>query len=137
MNATEATAAARQRLERAARDLVYISESDAPFTWVHFADGGAESLSPAGVALLAGAPMDQVEERPLERFFAGHIERADPHDPVAQANVGRYLALRETLHKELGGVRAFRVGRVNLRCLLIGRLPDGTLGGLETQALET
>ena len=126
---------ARQRVESAAKGLVYISESDAPFTWVQFP--AADPLDAAAVARLAGVQPGDVEERTLERFFAGHIEKADPADPVSQGNVGRYRTLRDTLQNELTGARAFRIGQVNLRCLLIGRLPDGSVGGLETQALET
>jgi hypothetical protein len=134
---SDANAAVRARLERAANGLVYISESDAPFTWVQLPDPGPGPLDAAAVARLVGASAGQVEQRTLERFFTGHIERADPADPTAQANLGRYRALRDALGMALQGASAFRIGQVNLRCLLIGRLPDGTVGGLETQALET
>jgi hypothetical protein len=134
---SEANAAVRQRLERAAEGLVYISESDAPFRWVELANPGPGPLDAATVARLTGAPGGKVEQRTLERFFAGHIEHADPADPTAQANLGRYRALRDALGTELKDAAAFRIGQVELRCLLVGRLPDGAVGGLETQALET
>lgn len=126
--------AVRRRLEEAADGLVYLSEADAPFRWVHLPAG---ELSPAGVARLTGADPAEVEERTLERFFAGHIEEADPNDPASRESLPRYRALREALRSALGDARAFRIGRVEIRCLLIGRLPDGTLGGLETLAVET
>lgn len=127
----------RERLEQAARGLVYLSEGDAPFTWVHFPAATPADLTPEGVARLAGVPPAQVEARDLGRFFAGQIEEADPNDPVLQGDVPRVRALRDALGRELPGARAFRIGTVDVRCLLLGRLPDGTLGGLETRALET
>ncbi|HEX8213013.1 MAG TPA: nuclease A inhibitor family protein [Longimicrobium sp.] len=130
------TDSTRVRLERAAEGLVYTSEGDAPFEWVEL--GAAQALTPEGFRALAGAaPGARVQEVPLDRFFAGHIEESDPGDPAAQALRERYEALREALRDSLAEVRVFRVGEVEIRCYVVGRTPGGTTVGLVTTAWET
>jgi hypothetical protein len=127
----------RDRLLGAAAGLLYGSEIDAPFTWVHFPDAGEEALTPSGFARLIGADAAEVEERELGKAFARHIERVSPADPGSSALVPRYRALRDLLSSELGGVKGLRVGSVEIRVFFVGRLADGTVAGLETHALET
>jgi hypothetical protein len=104
---------------------VYVSEGDAPFVYVEPAE---LELHPAAV---------RVEEVSLERFFAGHIQESDPHDPVARAQVERFRALRETLRDSLRDVRVIRVGEVEIRCYLVGRTASEDLAGLATTAWES
>jgi hypothetical protein len=125
----------RARLEAAAEGLVYLSEGDAPFTFVEL--GAADALTPQSFAALAGSPGAPVEEVSLDRFFAGHIEESDPGDATAQSLVPRYRALRDALRETLTDVRVFRVGRMELRCYAVGRTPQGTVAGLVTTAWET
>jgi len=128
---------ARHRLERAASGLRYTSEMDAPFTWVHFPGSNGDGLRAASVARLLEVAEGEVEEWTVERFFASHIENISRHDADALSRVGLFRVLRDMLHKEVHGVRAYRVGRGEIRCLLLGRLGDGSVGGLETRVLET
>ncbi|MBD0319044.1 MAG: nuclease A inhibitor family protein [Gemmatimonadetes bacterium] len=125
----------RARLEAAAEGLVYLSEGDAPFEFVEL--GAAGTLTPESFAALAGSPGAPVEEVPLDRFFAGHIEESDPGDPTAQSLVPRYRALRDALRETLSDVRVFRIGEMELRCYTVGRTPAGTIAGLVTTAWET
>lgn len=125
----------RERLERAAAGLVYTSEGDAPFEWVELP---GDDTSPDGFrTLVSAAPGARVEEVPLERFFAGHIEESDPGDPASQALVERYRALRDTLREVFPDVRVLRVGEVEIRCYIVGRAPGGGLAGLATTAWES
>ncbi len=131
----------RTLLEEAARGLVYSSESDRPFEFVDFprvALAPGVALTVERFAQLAGvAAGERVEERDLERFFARHIETSDPYDAEAQRVRPRYEALKATLQTALTGTRVFRVGRVDVRCYVVGRAPDGSLCGLVTTAIET
>lgn len=128
---------ARARLEGAAEGLPYLSENEAPFEFVSFG-AAPDPLTPESFRALAGAPADApVQEVTLERFLAGHIERADPEDPGMQALVPRYRALREALASNLQDVRVFRVGRVEIRVYAVGRTAGGELAGLVTTAYET
>ncbi|MDB4887037.1 MAG: Nuclease inhibitor-like protein [Gemmatimonadetes bacterium] len=126
------------RLERAARGLLYTSESDVPFTWFSAAGPFASPPGDAALRLATGAADgDPVETITLDRFFARHIERVDPADRAAVALVPRYRHLRETLRRAIPGIRVYRVGRTRVRCFLVGTDRDGNLVGLYTEAIET
>lgn len=152
------TSTTRALLERAARDLTYTSESDYPFVWffqivartqadaptseideVLFGpDSSARALSMDDFrTLLEVPPTEQVDMVSLDDFFARHIEDVDSADSVAVALVPRYLELRETLRGTLGEVQVFRVGRIVIRCYIVGSDRDGNLAGLTTTAIET
>lgn len=129
---------ARARLEAAAEGLLFISESESPFEYEEFPGESPEELTPAAVRAALGEPEDTpVAELSLDRFLSGHIEEADPADPVAQESVGRFRALKQALAESLGDVKVFRVGDVQVRYHALGRAPDGRIAGLAASALET
>jgi hypothetical protein len=130
--------AVRRRLERAAAGLLYTSESDYPFDYVDLPAAADAPLTVAAFRTAAGVPADvDVEERTLDDFFARHIERVDPSDPAAVALVPRYRALRNALRTSVRGARVFRVGRVVVRCYVVGVDRRGHVVGLATTAVET
>jgi hypothetical protein len=130
--------AVRRRLESAASGLLYTSESDYAFEYVRFPAAASVPLSEAEFRAAAGVPADStVEERTLDDFFARHIERVDPDDPVAVALVPRYEALKRTIRTSVRDARVFRVGRIVIRCYLVGVDARGNVVGLATTAIET
>ncbi len=130
--------ATRRRLERAAAGLLYTSEADHPFDYVFLDAGARPPLTEAAFRAAAGVPADSAVERwTLDEFFARHIERVDPADPVAAALVPRYRALKGVLRSSAAGVRVFRVGRVVIRCYVVGVDARGAVVGLATTAVET
>jgi hypothetical protein len=131
--------AIRQRLLDAADGLVYSSEGDYPFEYVSLPEppGGAP-LTARSLATLVGAPASStVSERPLADFLARHIDRIDPMDHAAQALRPRYEALLAAMVDCLPDARVFRVGRVEIRCYIVGRDGQGHIVGLATTAIET
>lgn len=133
----EGDAALRERLEAAADGLLFLSEMDAPFEYVELPGIPAGEVTPEAVASALGSPGAHVETRSLDDFLAGHIDQADPADPVAQENVPRFRALKAALTEILSDVQVFRVGEVEVRYYAIGRTEDGRVAGLTTCALET
>jgi len=128
----------RERLESAAEGLLFISESESPFEYEELPADTPAALTPDSVRAALGEPEETpVEETSLDRFLSGHIERADPADPVAQENVGRFRALKQALTESLSEVKVFRVGEVEVRYHVLGRTPDGRIAGLAASALET
>lgn len=128
----------RERLEAAAAGLLFVSETESPFEYVELPGVPPGALSPGAVRTALGAAGDTpVEETTPDRLLAGHGEEADPLDPVAQENAGRFRALKQALAESLADVRAFRVGEVEVRYYLLGRTPDGAVAGLAAAALET
>ena len=138
MSESTADGGVRGRLEAAAAGLLYVSETESPFEYVEFPGAAPGKPTCARVRAALGEARDTpVRELSLDRFLAGHIEAADPADPVAQENVARFQALKQALADHLPGVRVFRVGDAQVRYYALGRAPDGTLAGLAVSALET
>lgn len=130
--------ATRRRLERASAGLLYTSESDVPFDYVFFPANASAPLAESAFRAAAGVPADSlVEERSLDDFFARHIERVDPNDAAAVALVPRYRALKRTIRASVRGARVFRVGRIAIRCYVVGVDARGNVVGLATTAIET
>jgi hypothetical protein len=125
-------------LETATSGLLYSSESDRPFHLFQHDNPVPDPLTAEAFAALVGAdPGDPIEEWTIDRFFLPHIELVHPLDQAAWARVPRYDALKNLLRSRLRDVRVFRVGRVQVRCFVVGRDPEGKLVGLETVAVET
>lgn len=132
--------ALQARLERAAEGLVYSSESDRPFEFVRFpgANVPIADLTLDEVASLTDSLGADVTEITLDELLARHIERVDVQDVQARALIPRYESLRDTLRQSLGAVRVFRLGNVEVRCLVLGNdAESGELAGLETVSVET
>ena len=137
-SADENGGSAGRRLARAAEGLYYMSESDYPFEPYAQPASVAGPLTVSAFRAAAGVPADSlVEEVSLDAFLARHIELADPNDAVAQALVPRYRHLRTTIRSALREPRVFRVGRVLIRCYIVGVDDAGGLVGLTTWAVET
>ena len=128
----------QRRLERAAEGLLYTSESDYPFEYFEAPARLDGPLTVAGFRAAAGVPADSlVEELSLDAFFARHIELVDPADPAAQALVPEYERLKAVIRRSVDDARVFRVGRILIRCYLVGTDGDGRVVGLTTFAVET
>lgn len=129
---------ARQQLTRAASGLLYLSESDYPF---EFAFAAAPRRGPLDAALLRAsfgiAADEPIEVVSLDTFFARHIEHVDPADRTARALVPRYRALKRALHRLTGATVVYRVGRLAIRCYVVGTDAWGNVFGLATTAIET
>lgn len=127
-------------LEAAAEGLVYSSESDRPFTAVFVPRErlpDATRLAPEDVARLAGLPLARQATRTPDDFLARHVVPADPADVAAAALSPRYEALLALLRQHLPDATVVRMGRIEVRCWMVGRDADGNLVGLETVAVET
>lgn len=128
----------RERLEAAAEGLLFISESESPFEYVELpGEATAELTADAVRAALGEAEGTSASETTLDRWLAGHIEEADPADPVAQENVPKFQALKQALTESLADVKVFRLGDAQVRYYALGRAPDGRVAGLAASALET
>lgn len=128
----------KRELETASADLTYGSESDRPFSFFFLPDAGDAPPGADEFARRMGEPAGSpVEERSLDHFFAGHTEFSDPSDEQAQRIRPRYEALRELLRTRLRGATVYRLGKIEIRCYVVGGDGKGNLAGLETVAVET
>jgi hypothetical protein len=123
-------------LARASSGLLFPSESDAPLTPYRWRGPG----EPSPGALLAAegfAPGTLVETVAVEDFFAGVTEAREGADAADRAEADRFRALVDLLARDLAGLRAYRVGVVDVDAFVLGRHPSGAWLGLRTHLVET
>jgi hypothetical protein len=124
-------------LKKAAKGLLYQSESDEPFEAFLWKDGG-RPLTRARLLELTGHPADTpVEEVKPGQFFKDLTEEQDWYGDEEKATVERYKALWKTLKEHLANVRVFKVGEVNRDIYIVGKTPSGDWAGVKTAAVET
>jgi hypothetical protein len=113
-----------KQLAAVTKDLLYPSDSEAPFEPVLWPPGPQD----ARAAVTANA------EPPV----GAKIEEVSPGDFFGElSDDSRFAALQQTLQKELPGYQVFRVGQVNIAIYLIGKTGEGAWAGLKTTSVET
>ena len=122
----------------ASHGLLFISETDAPFTGVDAPAVPFASLDDAGVRRLAGrAATEPVERRSVDDFFRNAVTAQPWHSPEEKVTVKRYQALVALVHQTLPDARVYRVGAISLDVLILGTGPGGGALGLATKVVET
>ena len=145
-------------IESAAQGLIYISESEAPFTFVL---GSSDPGAPIDEALVRAELADDVDadpgaDKPLASLFA--MERtwsdwkaaahncSDPNDPVLVELCTRMKSLEATLELNLTDLRVYYFGAngapgdvqgIGVTIAIVGRSPSGTFMGVRTLAIWT
>jgi hypothetical protein len=145
-------------IESATEGLIYISESEAPFSFV---TGSTDPGAPIDEALVRAELADEVEadpgaDKPLASLFA--MERtwsdwkaaahncSDPNDPVLVELCMKMKSLEATLELNLSDLRVYYFGAngapgdvqgVGVTIAIVGRSPIGTFMGVRTLAIWT
>ena len=124
-----------QEIIEASEGLYYISETDAPFQLVET----AEDTDPKQAALkLAGNIKNEpVEEVTLEHFFRNAVKIYPDATAEQQQTAQRFIQLQTLLRQNLKDLKVYRIGSIQIKAYILGRLPDGTYAGLSTQLVET
>lgn len=119
----------KDRLETAVEGLVYISEIDARFTVVEFADDET---------IIAEIEKEgEVEEVGFTQFFERLTRKGEWFGERETARAKKFLDLQKLIEESLTDLRVLRLGRIKLRILIVGHDPSGRILGLETRAIET
>lgn len=127
-----------QSLVLASQGLLFISESDAPFSPVDAPATPFASLDDATVRALAGHPAeDPVERISVDYLFRNAVQQQPWHTPREFEDVKRYQALVALLHSTLPDAQVFRVGKISIDVLILGTGPGGGALGLATKVVET
>lgn len=123
-------------LEQAAAGLLFPSESDYPLT--PFRYGGQGEPTAAGLLAAEGKPEETaVEEIPLEELFDGVTADIEGADEAEKAETERWRALVALLRADLGDLRVYRVGAIDIDVYVLGRHASGEWLGLKTKVIET
>lgn len=142
----------REQLEKAAKGILFPSESDFPLQFFTLPAGDVAALDlQAFLGRLGlseeltqdfGVPLSSwAEERPFDGFFPSIEEIAASHgttadDPQVIAESKKLRKLEALVKRRLRDVKVFRVGRVEIRCYIAG-LYKKEITGLVTTAIET
>ena len=121
-------------LQVLAKDLTLISESDYPYRAFSAPMPKAERLSAGSFRLALRIPARFPLRFAPARGFFEYYEDAEDHGEIAE----RYVLLHKVMRTTLTGLSTVHVeGNVRVPFFLFGRLPDGTLVGLRSTAIET
>jgi hypothetical protein len=114
-------------LKKAAKGLVFVSETEAPLEPFVWQDGG--ELTQARLRKLAGAESGiPVEEMTLDDFF-----RAVPSEDKP-----KFQKLQKVLKEQLSGVKVYRLGEeADKDVYIAGKTADGRWAGVKTAVAET
>lgn len=125
-----------KRIEKIAKGLYYISESDAeisPFVGEKAADVTKETL----LSQTKNKPDAPVEERNFEDFFNRLTKTEDWFGDEETKSAKKFGELKELLEENLKGLKVFKVGRIEIDIYVVGLDRQGNLAGIKTQAVET
>lgn len=123
-------------MERAVEGLLFMSESDHPFEVIWW--DGAGEVTHDTLRRLAGVVMDApVVEQSVDDFFRVAAGEQGWKGEKEIADARRYQALVRLLKESLTGVKAYRVGRRDVRVYVVGRCRSGGVAGVSTKVVET
>lgn len=123
-------------ISRAAKGLVYISETDSEVFPV--TGGQCDSVTAEAVLKLSGAAgNERVEQVSADEFFDRLTKIRDWHGEREKARVRGFAKLSEVLKHELRDLKVFRIGAVQIDIYAVGIDAEGRLAGVMTKAVET
>jgi Nuclease A inhibitor-like protein len=124
-----------QTIEDAARELLFPSESDFPIE--PFSYGNQEPTPEALIEQRGLAADTPVEQAGICEFFEGLTETSEDASEADRACAERFRSLMTLLERNIEDVRMYRLGRVNIEVIVIGRHATGTWLGVRTNVVET
>jgi hypothetical protein len=123
-----------EELKEATRGLLLMSESDfplEPFRW-------AAEPTPEFLRGLTGDEASApVEEQSVAEVFRAAASEPDWKGEAELASARKFQTLLRLLEENLTGLKAFRVGAINMPVYVVGRGPSGDWLGVSTRVVET
>ncbi len=151
-------AAIRTEVETAADGLLFMSESDYPFSFVSAPLTASDHVNEATVRakLASYVDADPGADKPLSSLVsmsqtweewksAGH-NCYDPSDPVAMESCNKMRTLEQVLEANLSDIHVYYFGKngtngnvqgIGVSIFIVGRSPEGNLVGVRTLAIWT
>ncbi len=124
-----------QSIEDAARELLFPSESDFPIEPFSYGD---QEPTPAALLQHRGlAAETPVEQAGLGDFFAGLVDVSDDTSEADRASAERFRSLMHVLETNIDDVRMYRLGKVDIEVVVLGRHASGAWLGVRTNVVET
>lgn len=124
----------QQQIEKAVKDLYYISETDSEI--FPFVGEKCESVSAEEILRQIGRN-DPVEERDFEDFFKRLTEMQEWFGDEETNTINKFLQLKEILLKNLKDIKVFKIGKIEVDIYIVGINSENVLAGVWTKAVET
>lgn len=126
-----------EALRNATRDLVYVSETDAPLKAFRIDEVVGSDIA-QNVIVFAKIPAGTFSESvSFEDLFDRLTRRYDGAGEEFVRRAARFRDLRDLLRSELSDLTVLRFGRIRIRIFVAGRTPEGAIAGFETESVET
>jgi hypothetical protein len=124
------------RIAAACEGLIYVSETDAKVLPYAATLKGAKA--PEVLIEHAGRKADEhVEEISSDELFDRLTAIKDWFGERETERAKKFLELRELLEEDLGGLKVFRLGRIQIDIFVVGLDKNEMLMGVTTKAVET
>lgn len=127
-----------EKIGQAAEGLFFMSESDFPLETVAFKPEKPDAPVTENLLQYLEQPVaTNVEQQELSYFLRNQTRDLPEFGEEEKARAQKFRDLEALLKQEIPDVAVFRVGQRQVDAFIIGKLADGTLGGLKTKLIET
>lgn len=126
-----------QMIRKAAKGLVYISETDAPIEYFSVEATAVNSAEEKFSQFKKGLGVAGVRETSPDELFARLIAEDEWKTPAEILIAKRFRELQRTLCDNLTDIRVLRFGTVRVDIYVLGVDAEGNLSGIRTSAVET
>ncbi len=124
-------------LQTLTQDLLWISETDAPFEIIQWQNQSNQLTNEQFLKLTGHSLETPIEILDLDDFFSAATEEQDWFGDEEKAIAKRYQELVVVLKQRLNQLKVYQVGEVNIDIYIVGETKLGEMVGLATKALET
>lgn len=137
MPMNDATSNLIASLQALTQDLLWISETDAPFEIIQW-QNQSNQLTNEQLLKLTGHSVDiSVEVIEVDDFFSAAIAEQDWFGDEEKAIAKRYQELIFLLKQHLNQLKVYCIGEINIDIYIVGETESGEIVGLATKAVET
>jgi hypothetical protein len=125
-----------KELQRSTTGLMVMSESDYPFEVVGIESN--QKLSHDALRKLAGSNADEtIVLGDVDSFFRTSVSEPEWKNESQVATARRFQNVVKILKEELSDVRVYKIGKIDISVLILGKSPQGNWLGLSTRVIET
>ena len=123
-------------IKNAAKDLYYVSETDAEIT--PFVGRISQTVTPEEMLKQTdNAANSVVEQINFSDFFSRLTKIQDWFGDEEKATAHKFVCLREVLENNLRELKVFKIGKIRLDIYVVGLDENDKLLGIKTKAVET
>jgi len=128
----------KEEIENASKDLMFISETDAPLFYIEFVDIITEQQLKIKLKTFSDKSDNiKLKTETLDAFFKNAITVQTWFEKEEKENVKKFLNLKKVLEKNLKAIKVYKLGKKEQNVFILGKNSIGTFAGLKTVVVET